>query len=55
MVCGSTGLAWSLVEKGMENKGEQRLAFGGTMIQALELLRLAKMYISGQLVKKSSL
>ena len=33
------------VEKGMELKG---ISFGRTMIQALELLRLAKRHVSGR-------
>jgi len=32
-----------IVEKGMEHKGEQKVS---SMMQALELLRLAKMYIT---------
>ena len=40
------------VEKGIEHKGEQRrtkVSFGKTMMQALELLRLAKRYIFGRI------
>jgi len=43
-------VAYAVVEKGMENKGEQRrtkVSFDRITVQALELLRLAKRHISG--------
>jgi len=35
-------VTYKAAEKGMEYKGEQRASFGRTMMQALELLQLAK-------------
>ena len=44
-------ITYAVVEKGMENKGQQRrtkVNFGRTMMWALELLWLAKKPISGR-------
>jgi len=40
-------VTYAVRDKGMEYKGEKKVSFGRTMMQALELLRLAKRHISG--------
>ena len=41
-------VTYAAVEKGMELKGEQKVSFGRTMMQAQELLQLAKRHVSGK-------
>ena len=41
-------VTYVVVEKGIMNKGEQKVSFGTTMMRVLELQRLVKRHISGR-------
>jgi len=46
-------ITYAVREKGVEHKGEQRGSFGRTMMQALELLRLAIVMSPGKVTLNS--